>query len=128
MSLEISIPISDAKKRWILETEWNQHIKNIANTPIKDPNARYDQLGTVGKILKDYLQRENKVRVKALENPNVLAFLKKFIQIGKIRAKELGYRYEDIQLSDDSGITGDGKLLIKFVAKPGATRSLNGHS
>lgn len=128
MSIQISIPISDAKKKWILETEWNQHLNKIRNSPIKDPIARYDQLGSVGKILKEYLLRENKVRTKAFENQDIVKFFKKFIQIGKIRAKELGYRHEDIVVSDDSGISPDGKLLIKFVPKPGAIRSIGGHS
>ena len=57
-----------------------------------------------------------------MENPNILAFLKKFIQIGKIRAKELGYKYEDIEVTADSGITADGKLLVNFRAKDGAER------
>ena len=122
MSLKPCIPVSDAKKKWILETEWNQHVKKIKNTPVKDPMQRYDGLGRVGKILKEYLLRENKVRTKAMENPNILAFLKKFIQIGKIRAKELGYKYEDIEVTADSGISPDGKLLINFRAKDGAVR------
>lgn len=120
MSLEVRIPVSDQRKNRILKQEWDEHIKKIKDTPTTDINKRYDELGHVGKILKEYLQRENKVRVKAWENPEIAHFFRKFIQIGKQRAKEMGYRHEDIELSADSGITNDGKLVIKFVPKAGA--------
>lgn len=125
MSLEVRIPVSDQRKNRILKQEWDEHVKKIAQTPTKDVFGRYDQLGHVGKILKDYLMRENNVRLKAFANSDISNFFKAFIKIAKARAKELGYRYEDIVVSDDSGITADGKLLVKFVAKPGSERIVN---
>lgn len=126
MSLEVCIPISDERKNRILKREWDDHIAKIQATPTKDVMGRYDQLGHVGKVLKEYLKRENKVRTNAFANSDISNFFKDFIKIGKMRAKELGYRYEDIEVSADSGITGDGKLLVKFVPKPGAERITNG--
>src|SRR5882672_725279 len=122
MSLEVCIPVSDQRKNAILKREWDEHIKKIAQTPTKDVFGRYDQLGQVGKILKEYLQRENKVRTNAFANHDISNFFKTFIKVAKMRAKEMGYRYEDVEVSADSGITGDGKLLVKFVPKDGVER------
>ena len=41
----------------------------------------------------------------------------------KKRAKEMGYRYEDVQISADSGITADGTLLLRVEPKPGAEKT-----
>lgn len=122
MSLEVRIPVSDQRKNRILKQEWDEHVKKISQTPTKDVFGRYDQLGYVGKILKEYLMRENNVRTKAFANSDISNFFKQFIKIAKMRAKEMGYRYDDIVVSDDSGITSDGKLLVKFVAKDGAVK------
>ena len=120
--MEILIPVRTEMRDHILKREWERHVKKIQDTPTNNPDERYDQMGQIGKILKDIFHRENKARVKAFENPHIMRFLKKFIPIAKIRAKEMGYRYEDIELDKTSGITRDGMLLVKFVPKPGAER------
>lgn len=120
--MEVMIPVSSSVRNRILKMEWDAHVKKIQQTPVNDPVERYEQMGKLGKILMEVFYRENESRRKAFDNPDVLAFIKKFIQVAKGRAKEMGYRYQDMQLSADSGITSDGKILIRFEPVPGAER------
>lgn len=122
--MEIMIPVRTELRDHILRQEWQRHVQKIQETPTNDVEGRYDQMGEIGKILKEFFHRENHARVKAFENPEMIKFLKKFIGVAKRRAKEMGYFYKDIEVSKDSGITKDGHVLIKFVPISGAKKVL----
>jgi len=120
--MEVRVPVSSKIREKILRAEWDKHIANYNPAATKDPLTHYAQLGYIGNILKDIFLRENRARVKAFENPEMMKFMKKFFEIGKKRAVEMGYRYEDIQLSSDSGFTENGILELRWEPKPGAER------
>lgn len=122
MSLEVRIPVSDRVRNAVLQAEWKQHVAKIARTPTTDVLGRYDQMGTIGKMLKAIFLRENHAREKAFQNPDMMKFLKRFIQVAKVRAKELGIHYRDLEVSTDSGITENGIIEVRFIARPGAER------
>ena len=126
MSLEVRIPVSSFVREKILRAEWEKHVREYKPPAVNNPLERYKQMGHIGKIFHEIFMRENRARVKACENPDIMKFLKKFIEIGKKRALEMDYRYEDIELSNDSGITENGILELKFVPRLGAEKVNNG--
>lgn len=125
--MEVRIPVSSEIRDRILRKEWDEHIAKIQSTPTKDVLGRYDQMGYIGKILKDIFLRENNARLKAFRNEDIRKFIFNFIRIARQRAKELGYKYEDMQVSDDSGITENLVIEIRFEPKPGAQRIIDGN-
>jgi len=117
--MEVRIPVQSAVRNRILQAEWKAHERKTQKKLV-GLQDHYMQMGDMGKIFMEIFKRENNARVKAAENPDIIKFLKKFIQVGKERAKELGYHYKDIQVSMDSGINENGVMEFRFEPKPGA--------
>jgi hypothetical protein len=110
--------MKDEIKRWLDERN------RCVDTDIE---SHYAGMKDMGKWLLDIYAREAAKRAKFFENHNHRKFIASFFDFVQKRAKEMGYRYEDVILIDVS-ITDDGTLLLRVEPKPGAERIFNGES
>lgn len=75
---------------------------------------------TLGPQMYQVVCERNERRAQTVsKNKQFQKFLVNFFVFVKKRAQELGYRYEDVEISGDSGFTRDGRLLLKVVPKKG---------
>ena len=117
--MEVRLPVRSAVRDRILRMEWDKHVKD-SQKKFVTLDEHYSQMGEMGKMFTEIFNRENRARVKAAENPDIIKFIKDFIRIAKKRAEEMGYDYKDIQVSTDSGINENGTMEFRFEPKPGA--------
>ena len=119
--MEIIIPIADNVRKKHARREWEEAQRN--RKPDADGEEHFMGLGSVGKMLWEVYCGEAYKRSKVFENPTMIRFMGNYYDFVEKRAKEMGYRYEDVQISADSGITADGTLLLRVEPKPGAEKT-----
>lgn len=123
--IEIVIPTSEEMRKLGLVAE----MKEAASKPIihekADANYYSAQLGPqLGKAVYEVVAGRNRSRVKAFENKDFQNFFKNLFRYVEKRAHEMGYFTEDVEFSQDSGITRSGNLVLRLVPKKGARRLL----
>ena len=119
--MEVKIPIESNARRRGLAREIEKAKERIQNTPVSG-EEHYKQMGGMGRILWELYLGEGHARVKAFENPSLVRFMHRFFDAAEQRAKELGYRWEDVMISPDSYISRSGVIMIKVIPNPGAKR------
>jgi hypothetical protein len=86
-----------------------------------DIETHYKGMKQMGQWLLTIYEQEAAKRAKFFQSQNHRRFIEAFFDFVKRRAKDLGYRYEDVILMD-TAITNDGYILLRVIPRPGAQK------
>ena len=97
--------------------------KSDAERVVAPDEAYYrNALGSTGTDIYKILAARAEHINECLKNKDLRDFMKRFYRFVEAKAKEMGYAYEDVEFSPDSGITTTGRILLKIVPKPEAVK------
>lgn len=119
--MEIRLPIAPQAARVHAAAEFERAIAKVKSTPVSG-DEYFSQLGDMGKILKEVMEGEGRKRVKAFENPEMVKFMHSFYDFVDKRAKEMGLRFDEVTISNDSSMTPSGIIFIRVDKKTGKTK------
>lgn len=117
-STEIIIPTAKEVRDLGLHKEM---LKDSKREVLPDESYYRGALGpSIGpQVYKILVERAEHIN-QCLKNKDIRDFMKRFYTFVEKRAKALGYAYEDVELSPESGITHTGRILVKVQPKVGA--------
>ena len=121
---EICVKIDKETHDLHLKAEVKKYLSEIKSGKAgvdTDIETHYKGMKSMGGWLFNIYEREAAKRAKFFENPNHRKFIESFFDFVQKRAKEMGYRYEDVVLMDTS-ITDSGYILLRVEPRPGSQK------
>jgi hypothetical protein len=109
---QIIMPITEDARRAGLRREFD--IQQANRKPDQDIEEHYKGLGQVGQWLLNIYNGQNAERMKAFENRDFVEFFHSYWRWVREACAENGWKPSEVKLSQDSGITNKGDILLRL--------------
>lgn len=123
--MEICVKIDKNTHDEYMREEIRRYLQDRKENPTVDTDIEnhYKGMKDIGNWLWKIYEQEAAKRSRFFQSANHRQFIGRFFEFVEKRAKDLGYRYEDVMLMDTC-ITNNGYILLKVVPMPGAQKIL----